>query len=342
MAPVLARGAGAAKEESPAKSDLSRSIEIRIETSRLQPTVGSGLGIQAEFLNESGRTIYLTESKVALILPPELQGPFSSISSWWGMFPTQHTFKGKDPSGQSTEENYEGVVTLTPGSSYRIIWSTGPDITAAEGPLGFIKNMFFAMTSELNFVFFSPGDYKIAVVAQYWTSPDLRVSEYQTATQAATVRVGAPQSVILFGSALGGLIAYFILPRTSVARRRRLTRDKDAFSSVYLLVDVSSIVLRGLAAAVGAMLLSAIVTILLARISDTQFLVRIAIADFWSAIAVGFVANYVGLKVFEKILGLKQDHGGGETQAGQRVATKTAPVAEEAARAAPPEDRARS
>jgi hypothetical protein len=50
------------------------------------------------------------------------------------------------------------------------------------------------------------------------------------------------------------------------------------------------------------MLLSAIVTILLARVSETQFLIRITVSDFWGAIAVGFIANYIGAKIFERII----------------------------------------
>ena len=53
----------------------------------------------------------------------------------------------------------------------------------------------------------------------------------------------------------------------------------------------------------GSVLLSAIITILLSRISETQFLIRITVADFWGAITVGFVANYLGTKFLDKIIG---------------------------------------
>jgi hypothetical protein len=54
----------------------------------------------------------------------------------------------------------------------------------------------------------------------------------------------------------------------------------------------------------GAALLSIIVTILLARLSETQFLIRITVADFWGAVAIGFVANYAGAEVLNKIIKL--------------------------------------
>jgi hypothetical protein len=50
-------------------------------------------------------------------------------------------------------------------------------------------------------------------------------------------------------------------------------------------------------------LLSAIVAILLSRISETQFLIRVTIADFWGAVAIGFITVYFGSKALEQILG---------------------------------------
>jgi len=52
----------------------------------------------------------------------------------------------------------------------------------------------------------------------------------------------------------------------------------------------------------GAVLLSAIVTILLARISETQFLIRVTVADLWGAVAIGFVANYLGAELIKKMI----------------------------------------
>jgi hypothetical protein len=62
-------------------------------------------------------------------------------------------------------------------------------------------------------------------------------------------------------------------------------------------------VFKFLAGAVGSILLSAIVTILLSWLSETQFLIRVSINDFWGAIAVGFVANLPGIKILQTISG---------------------------------------
>ncbi len=73
----------------------------------------------------------------------------------------------------------------------------------------------------------------------------------------------------------------------------------------------------------GAILLSAIVTILLSRISETQLLIKVSIADFWGAIAIGFVANYLGARGLEKLL---PQSGSSSAQV-----SSTTPLAEEAA-----------
>ena len=45
-----------------------------------------------------------------------------------------------------------------------------------------------------------------------------------------------------------------------------------------------------------------IVTILLSRIADTQFYVRITVNDLWGAIALGFIANYAGYRFLLKLV----------------------------------------
>jgi hypothetical protein len=61
-------------------------------------------------------------------------------------------------------------------------------------------------------------------------------------------------------------------------------------------------VAKELAGIAGSVLLSAMVTILLSRISETQFLIKVSITDFWGAVAIGFVANYAGAKILDRFL----------------------------------------
>ena len=59
----------------------------------------------------------------------------------------------------------------------------------------------------MEFVFFSPGDYEATVTLSYHAGdpPD----SFRTITQSTVVHV-APQSVILLGAAVGGLLGYII------------------------------------------------------------------------------------------------------------------------------------
>lgn len=285
-------GAPAATVESPSsRSQLASALDIKIETSRTQPTVGTGMGVIAEIQNVSSAPIYLREKNILLSIPPELQGPLAATSAWWGLFPTQHTFVMPPDI-----EPYDATLTLKPGATYRVQWTTSPLVVAtpSQGPLAFIGNMWGVIASELNFVYFSPGDYKVSVIAEYWLDKSFPPGDYATSTQTATIRVAAPQSVILLGAALGGLVAYFIFPLPA-----KLAEERTAYTAI---VRRSRRVLRVVAGMAGAMLFSAMVTILLSRISETQFLIRITVNDFWGAIAVGFIANWAGTKIIEKFL----------------------------------------
>jgi hypothetical protein len=50
--------------------------------------------------------------------------------------------------------------------------------------------------------------------------------------------------------------------------------------------------------------LSIIVTILLARLSDSQFIIRVTVSDLWGAIAVGFIGAASGPSILQKFINL--------------------------------------
>jgi hypothetical protein len=49
------------------------------------------------------------------------------------------------------------------------------------------------------------------------------------------------------------------------------------------------------------------ITILLSRISETQFLIKVTVNDFWGAVAIGFVANYMGAKALNKLIDISAE-----------------------------------
>jgi len=287
-------------------------IAITIEPTRPQLTVGPGFGVVAEIKNISGSdVVYMWENYTALVVPPEVWDPSkrnpadpTKADSWgslWAFFPTD-----------TRPESGFICIALQPGDSYNVYWNTRP----ADQPLSLPAYLFRQIKSELYFMFFSPGPYKLSVIVQYWStksgkdqpyachgakrSDPASLNDFRTASQSVTLLVAAPQSVTLFGAAVGGLIGYSILP--TARRRLRPTADSGG-PPVIRWIRVAARVSIGF---LGAVLLSMIVTILLSRISETQFFVRVTVADLWGAIAVGFVANYVGAKVLDRILGPKQ------------------------------------
>ncbi len=271
------------------RSDLPSQIEIKIETSRPQLTAGTQIGIIAEIKNLSDSTTCCFHEKfITLTSPPEIEAKFINSVSWYASFPTET---------DHPQESHNNFICLKPGDTYKIFW-----IRRKESWLG----------SLLSFIEFSPGNYKFIVAAKYWTDPSLFANiqdsllfeilkndpNYRTTHQSAALEVAAPQSVILFGAAIGGLIAYILLPKL----RRRSKKPEYVESKSFMLFDRFINFVKKGTGILGSMLLSMIITILLSRISEAQFLIRVTIADLWGAIAIGFVANYLGFKLLDKII----------------------------------------
>jgi hypothetical protein len=280
-------------------------ITVTIDTSRQSPSAGQGLGIIATFVNTSQDIVYLNESFIALALPPELASSNNPEFSYVGYFPTEdHT---------SNQVGY--TICLKPKSDYKVLWnynpSTGPGPSSA-GLVPFLRQFF-------SYLFFSPGDYKISVIAKYWIdpakpsavpAPTLLQSvqgpttaadfTYNVTAQDAIIHVAAPQSVILAGAAIGGIMAFIILPgvrhRSDEFEQTKIaSSQRGKFWWMLGFMD-------GLLGLVGAITLSIIVTILLSRMSESQNLIRITATDLWGAIAIGFISNYAGISILRSIL----------------------------------------
>lgn len=294
---------GYAKGEDTKSSTKSSDIEIKLESTRPRLTPGTSIGITAEITNRSGKVIYLHEKYVAISVPPEL-APDPESPHFYTYFPTED---------HGDKDYVFPIIAIAPGESYKVFCSIKPsnlqkDTSTEDASQkdtsknSSWKNLVSTVLNKMRFIFFVPGDYSVDLTAQYWIDPkkpptDLskpQTDPYHTMIASRRLTVDAPQFVILFGAMIGGLISYFLFPQ---ARRRFVTSetDKEAPSkSKKFGKEVFGII--------GAVLLSAIVTILLSRISETQFLIRVTVSDFWGAVAIGFVANYAGAEVLNKII----------------------------------------
>jgi hypothetical protein len=296
--------------ESPAP-DVS--MEIKIETSRPQPSVGSGLGITAEFRNTSKESVlFLSNESTTLTLPPELEGPMAPIYGRDAFFPTEGNQERANRA--RTGESGPIIVAIQPGRSYRAAWVFNKKadelyekarLTSANEGTPWWKpwarfsssELWQQVTAEVRYLFFVPGDYKVLVQAKVGVNEPLVVGDFRYYTISATeiVKVGAPQFVIILGAMLGGLVSVFLFPQ-SRPKSITVAYRSGGFG------EAAGTALSGVYSVAGACLLSAIVTILLARLSESQFLVKINVNDFWGAVVVGFIAQYAGVSILDKLI----------------------------------------
>jgi hypothetical protein len=263
------------------QTDTSPLISIELQSSRPQVVAGSGLGVTAKIKNVSNSTVYLRERGLTLTLPIELEGARSEVYGYPAFFPTELH-------GAGHGDYFGHIVAIKPGDTYYALWSRSNSFSGDGSQISTPAYIGKEIYSQAQFLFFNPGDYAITALAKYWTDPSLPENGYRTVSAGVTLPVSAPQFVILFGAAMGGLIGFFILPQWR--------REKSAGDSLSMHFVRSTLI------AFGAILLSVITTILLSRLSQTQFIVAVTVNDFWGAIAIGFATNYGGYKLLNKIV----------------------------------------
>jgi hypothetical protein len=279
LAPLTCEAQPASK--GPAQGNSAPLIVIEVESSRPKLVAGEGIGIVGTIQNTSQSTVYVRELSLTMTLPVELEGSRDEVYGYPAYFPTE-----PHDSGKPYAEYFGNVVAIKPGDRYAAYWTSTSMRSKTQSSSAYV---FQQVTAQLQYLFFYPGEYKILVAAKYWTDPKLPADGYRTVTRSATVSVGAPLVVILIGAALGGLVAYIILPKRALEPSRILPAWADSL-------------FRHSVGVSGAVLLSVIVTIMLSRIAETQFIISVTVNDVWGAIVIGFVAQYGGMKLLEKLV----------------------------------------
>ncbi len=262
----------------------SSAIDIKVETFRKQLIPGDTVGVVADITNNSNAAIYLRPQDVQLAFALQLARSGFTID---GAFPTEYL-----------ESN--PVLSLKSGETYRVFWVETPT---------------FNFWQWLQYFRFVPGAYPITVEAKYWDKMKFDGDDYHTAVADKTVDFAAPESIILVGAILGGLIfALLSWVRAEEGNQVNLSRSR--------LDNVPASVKIGLSL-LGSALLSVIITILLSRIQETQFFIKVSVSDLWGAIAVGFLGNYGGFALLDKMIpGANKDKivpGAGEGDAKKSV-----------------------
>jgi hypothetical protein len=285
----------------PKAAQTVASLEITLEPTRPQPTAGSGGLIIGTIKNTSQVPVVICEQTTTLTVPSEITQE-AHVSHEYAVFTVE---------GREVYENDDALV-LNPGQSTHAFWSVNRSFARTEEttwtPKNWIQQLWKQLDIEMGYMFFQPATYKFSVQVKFWpviegkviTKEELKLSNYdapgyQNAVATTTTPISAPVTVILFGAAIGGLGA-FTLGKLSGRADAVQARYKSAAMS--LLATVAT----NVSGAIGAMLLGCIVTILLSRLAETEFPIRVNVSDLWGAIAIGFVGAYSGTSVLAKIL----------------------------------------
>lgn len=246
-------------------------IKLTIKASRTQAASDTSFAISAEIENTTTHPIFITPTFLTLTIPPEVDPApnVGSVSEWYAFLPG---------TGENAENGWQTVVAVQPGSRMLAVFSLTRNPSWPQ-----------RLKAAVRLV---PGDYTMHVVCAYWkTLEDAQkhVPDYSTQIAETTLTVIAPPSAILTGAALGGIMAFILLPALWLPVDKKFEEHRWPWKIF--------IVLRGLAA---SSLLSVIVTILLSRVSESQFLVRVSIQDFWGAVAIGFIVGASGTSVLQR------------------------------------------
>jgi len=180
---------------------------------------------------------------------------------------------------------------LQPGDSYRVFWdmtvngcTQQPTVKGRiwEDPLGWAEDKWQRIA-------FMPGTYKVYLdVIAY---PD-GGKPYRTSTEGRETQVSASQQMVLLGAFIGGLLAYVLKRYYGVDTQLVLKSGNTLFRKVLPYTEWFASGLFG-----------AGMTILASRLSDT-FPVKVSANDFWGAITLGFVFQWTGVRLLEKLPGM--------------------------------------
>lgn len=294
----------------------TNSLRLTARASRTQDLLGIRFGIYADLENTSRIPLFLHPRYLTLTSPPELTYHDQGL--------VRYAYCPGPPDDEYLSSSVEKLVRLDPGDKITCFWDIirkqlGAPKTHSSTWSTWIDHALFDLS-------FPPGQYTFTIVLNYWVDPaqipllspssfraertgsnepppnrdevvpnptnpsrktltateirEISIGEHKTETSNVMVVVAAAEWVVLFGAMLGGAFAFALIPSSRLYSH---STWKGLFSTI---------------------MLSAIATILLSRLSETQFVIRVTVNDFWGAVAVGFVVGSTGRAVLEKFLQL--------------------------------------
>lgn len=290
----------------------ANSLRLTARASRTQDLLGLRFGIYTDVENTSRIPLYLHPRYLTLTSPPELTYHDQAL--------VRYAYCPGPPPDEFLPSPVEKLIRLDPGDKITCFWDIirrqlGTPPAPSSSWSRWVDHAWFDLS-------FPPGQYTFIIVADYWADPaqipvlslspygatgreqpppgreefvpdpmnpsrkiltvaeirKISLGEHKTETTNVTVIVTAAEWVVLFGGMLGGAFAFVLIPSS---RLYPGSTWKGLFSAI---------------------MLSAIATILLSRLSETQFVIRVSVNDFWGAVAIGFIVGSMGRAVLEKFL----------------------------------------
>ncbi len=280
-------------------------VDIELHPSRNVPVAGELWSISGTISNRSAFPVWIINVTSSLTLAPEMYGLSSSTGSMGAFFPTIRN--------RSTTE----VVRIDPGASYTVIWKIDPLATSqndtntlaalaetiqASMRAGEIQkskarrpHIYKRIANSINnFLYFNPGEFRVSATCHIWTvRPQIVGDDVTPNTGRSFVKTVSKELymdsspwVLICGAMVGGVLCFIL-------------------KLLYLLSGNGAGVGLGLSTVAefaSSLVLCSVATVLLSRLATTDFLLVVKIKDFWGAIATGFVVQWFGIPMLEKMM----------------------------------------
>jgi len=291
-----------------AEGDGGALVAIELEPSQPQWVIGTRMGLLGKLTNVAKVPLLFYEHETVFIAPAETR-IYGKADARAGcvFFATEGNPVTPPPTSAGVDRRGQAIL-LQPGEAYWVFWDFDtngcagyPYLASPTAEVCRLEKLRLDLEKLSQKIMFHPGPYKFVLQAKFYESPgpgkaDAGISHF--ASQQKDVRISASEGMILFAAAIGGILAFFVkqmMPNapsdTSEATTRSDARWRRRFwrSVLHLL---------------GAVLLSITVVILSSRLGESQFPLQVSVTDFWGALTIGFVGNFVGVYLIQKLVGM--------------------------------------
>lgn len=257
-------------------------VDIALKPSRDIPVAGELWSISGIISNRSTKPVWIVDKSTDISLSPEMYGQSSRTGSIGAFFPTTES------------RPFAEVVRIDPGASYSVIWKIDP--VSSKGSPGSAQPIYKRILNAVrNYSFFNPGEFVVSANVHIWQvkpkfSKDGNVSNFgDSYVKNVTTQIQMESSpwVLISGAAIGGVLCFIL---------------QMLFGAIQMGDSYFSLIKGVMVGLASAVILSGVVTVLLSRLATTDFLIVVKIKDIWGAIATGFVVQWFGFPILERIL----------------------------------------